>query len=181
MRRIRELMICLVAFAASGCESCGGCDQNASWVEGARQDELGTLEAAPHGDAGADAALAADEAPSARAQLKESMEQLSASLELFGKAMEAGAAAEEGDSFCERSFTGFAAMHRYLREHGRADQLGNLPNSIVFFNFCEGLEVEAQRCMVLSHVREHQEDCARVMEELPDEAKASLERMLSGR
>jgi len=183
MPRYVKLVLVLIALATGGCESCDGCNANESWLEGASRDDPGSLdEERTAGDAGhaVDGSIPAQYLRGS-AKLRESLNQLEESLDILAEAVKSGIAAEEGDSPCERALTGLSGMLRYMKAHSRSGEFENFPPSIVFINFCEGLEIEAQRCMVLSYSNEHKEECARVFEELPDETKSQLERLMTGK
>src|SRR5690606_28802099 len=99
----------------------------------------------------------------------------------FASAIEAGIAAERGDSPCERALTGLYGMFDYIEAHSqKGEDIPRGPSSIVFVQVCDGLEIEAQRCMQLSYSKEHQEECARIYEELPEETKERIQKVTSG-
>lgn len=182
MPRYAKLVLVLIALATGGCESCDGCNANESWLEGASRGEPGSLEedqgAASRGDAGPDEGEPVERQPSAREALNEFGE----SMNRFASAIEAGIAAERGDSPCERALTGLYGMYDYIEAHAEeGEQAPRAPSSIVFVQLCDSLEIEAQRCMVLSYSKEHQEECARIYEELPPETQERIQKVTSGK
>jgi hypothetical protein len=185
MPRYAKLVLILVALAAGGCESCDGCNANESWLEGASRGEPGSLEgdrgATSRGDAGAAGAGAGEPAerqPSAR----KALDDYGGSMNRLAAAIEAGIAAERGDSPCERALTGLYGMFDHIAAHAEeGEDVPRAPSSIVFVQVCDGLEIEAQRCMQLSYSREHQETCSRIYDELPQETQERIQKVTSGK
>jgi hypothetical protein len=168
MSRFTRTILAVLALATSGCESCGNCSPADTDLEGSNRAEPTLLEEERTGAARGDAGAARSEADRAtvdsfRAQFEEAMKRL-------GEAAQAGMAAEQGDSHCERALTGMNGMIAHLAAH--ADENAprpRAPDSASFMQLCESLEVEVQRCMVLSYANENQDECRRVMEELSPE------------
>ena len=175
MPNAAKLVLVLLALATSGCESCEGCNENESWLESARRAEPSGREDETGLDDLTDAGVADAAPPQGRASLKKSVEQFSESMKKLGKVIEAGTAAEKGDSPCERALTGFHGMYDYLEANAEpGEKLPRPPSSIVFVQVCESLPIEAQRCLVPSYAIEHGEECRRVNDELPEDAKARI-------
>jgi hypothetical protein len=175
MRFVKPTLF-IIALALAACERCDGCSSESadSVTEGRAEPTL-----IEHDPARSDAAAPPDGtregATAARA-----FESFAEGLKMIAEAMQAGIDAERGDTHCERALTGITGMFKHIAERtpeGRTPP--SLPNGLSFMQLCEGLEVEAQRCLVLSHRKDHEQECEQLREQMPPEVVERIDRMLS--
>jgi hypothetical protein len=180
MSRFTRTIFAVLALATSGCESCGNCSPGETDLEGSNRAEPTLLDDEQAGAARDDAGV--DEGEADRVTMDAFRSQFEEAMKRLGEAAQAGMAAEQGDSHCERALTGMNAMIAYLAAH--ADEGAprpRAPDTSSFMQLCESLEVEVQRCMVLSYSNENQDECRRVMEELSPEDMERIQAVAGGR
>jgi hypothetical protein len=179
MSRFTRTTLALLALLTSGCESCDNCSAVEPDLESSNRAEPTLLDDEQEGAARGDAGVAQPEAD--RAPRDSFLAEFQAAMKRLGEAAQAGIAAEQGDSHCERALTGMNGMIAHLAAHaGESEPKPRAPDSAAFMQLCESLEVEAQRCMVLSYSNENQEECQRVMEELSPEDTARIQAVAGG-
>jgi hypothetical protein len=180
MRFVR-LTLLMVAVALGACESCDGCSsENAdSEQEGPRGPFL-----VEHGGPVRSDAEAPPPPPEAKprepGKVARAVETFAEGMKQLAEAMNAGIEAETGDTHCERALSGMKGMIAHVAARtpeGRTPP--SPPNGLLFMQLCESLEVEAQRCMMLSYYRDHGPECEQVKEELPPEVVERIQRVLN--
>ena len=97
--------------------------------------------------------------------------------EALDRAISAALAAG-GDSPCERSYNAMVAMRDSLVADLGEAAAHDLPSRSRFMEACEQLPEDAQRCMDVAYAMENQEECQRVMQEVPPERRRALEDVL---
>jgi hypothetical protein len=182
MRFVRPTLF-IIALALAACERCDGCSSESadSVTEGRAEPTL-----IEHGDlARSDAEAPPAIAPPSdgtrdRDKVARAFESFAEGLKMIAEAMVAGIDAERGDTHCERALTGMTGMIKHIAERtpeGRTPP--SPPNGLLFMQLCEGLEVEAQRCLVLSYRKDHERECEQLRERMPPDVVERIDRMLS--
>jgi hypothetical protein len=172
---LRTWALVFVSLFATACENCGADPKDDETEQtGRTADEAPDLAESDwfrDDSTGRDEAAGADQPRDRTAKLRATIEgAVEDAMKQMAAAVQVGIAAEQGDTPCERAFTGMSAMIVYLAANAPAEQAKLKPPSRAeFLEVCKGLSPEMQRCMQLSYGMANQEECQRVHTSQPPE------------
>ncbi|MFK8004544.1 MAG: hypothetical protein AB8H86_33560 [Polyangiales bacterium] len=69
-----------------------------------------------------------------------------------------------GGTYCEQAYNGAMAMVAALSQQSGQAPSANIPSRSSFLSGCNGLSVQAQRCMTMSYAMANQATCSTVMQ-----------------
>jgi hypothetical protein len=178
---LRTCALVLVSLSAPACDRCGS-DPKADETEPTGRPADDTPDLAESDwflDDSTDSpeAAGADQPRDRTAKLRATIEEaVGGAMQQMAAAVQVGIAAEQGDTPCERAFTGMSAMIVYLAANA-PNEMAKLkpPTRAEFLPVCHGLDADMQRCMQLSYGMEHQEECQRVHASQPPEVMERLQ------
>ena len=99
--------------------------------------------------------------------------------ETVTEALAAAHAAEVGAAVCDAAYESAAELVRVVRERF-PEEAHEMPPRELFVSMCEQLPREAQQCMVVRYAVEHEDECRRVQEALPEADRRRMEQLLRG-
>lgn len=97
-------------------------------------------------------------------QAEENESRVDIELEGLATTMMAAAQNSGGATYCEQAYNGAMAMVAALSKQSGRPPITNVPSRSSFLGGCNGLPVEAQRCMTMSYAMANQATCSAVMQ-----------------